>query len=226
MRFSARESLGLGTRESHPASLATLERRLEKMNESEIKYFTVDFLLKGRSDWFEYRIPHPEWDRLRTLFNDQGDNDLDRLDHVAFRTSERRSVLFRTDDVLAMRFLWDPLVLDMEDEPNEDEEEDERVLVFFAGREEPFEIEPGDRADTYPFVEFIRMDSGRQRPFIGVTDIEGEEVIVNAAEVILIEYSANAEAIAWERVEEDMRRALQEGDSDEEKEPPDNSEPT
>lgn len=187
------------------------------MNESEIKYFTVNFLLKGRIDWFEYRIPHPVWERLRTLFTDPQNSDLDRLGHVLFRTSGRRSVLFRTDDVLAIRFLWDPLAGSVEIEPVEGEEEDEQILVFFSGQEEPLEIEPVDIADTFPFAEFIRMESDHKRAFVSVTDIEGEEIAVNAAEVVLIEYPANAEDAAWDRVEEDMKRAFEERDSEEDR---------
>jgi hypothetical protein len=194
------------------------------MNESEIKYFTVDFLLKGRADWFEYRIPYPQWERLKTLFADPENRDLDRLDHVLFRTSGRRSVLFRTDDVLAMRFLWDPLAVAVEEDAEENE--DERVLVFFSGREEPLEVEPVDRADTFPFTEFIQMDSGKKRAFVSVTDVEGEDVTVNAGEVVLIEYPANAEEVAWDRVEDDMKRSFRERDSGEDTGPPDEPEST
>lgn len=177
------------------------------MKESEIKYFTVSMLFRGRKEWVHYRIPHPQWERLRELFAGPRFRDLHELDYVMFRTSDRRCVLFDTLSVVAIRFLWDVLALEVPD--GEEPEESDAIHLYFRDRQEPLEISPEDNADTFPFIQEIENDAGTKRPFVEIVDEDGELVVVNAAEVYLVEYPANAEGVTWERVEEDMRKAAE-----------------
>jgi hypothetical protein len=153
------------------------------IKESEFKYFYIKMLMKGNPEWFSYRIPEETSDHLRAVFIDNDHSLYESADIVQFLAYNKRRVLFRLADVLSVHFLWNPI----RGQIFEEEEECEDIKIYFGDRSEPIESFSSDGESVFLFTENYRNYRLFKGPYIGFVDADGEELMVDANKVILME---------------------------------------
>jgi hypothetical protein len=173
------------------------------MKESEYKYFTVSLLLRGHEEWFSYRVPHDTIENLRSLLTDPTNKHIKTFTFLALITSDGRRVIFRKSLLQQVHFLWDPLV--QEPPPSDSDEYYDSIRIFYHNRPEPIGFEPLDIADVFQFSQDIELSDDGQTTFACIQDIDGEEVVVNAGALALLETPVKAEDAAMDRAEEEQR---------------------
>jgi hypothetical protein len=182
------------------------------IKESEIKYFFINMLLKGHPDWLSYRIPEESSNRLRKVFMEDDDGKYDPMDSIQFLAYNKRRVIFRMDDILAVNFLWDPI----QGQIYEEEEECEDIKIYFTDRSEPIVSDSSDGESVYTFAENYANSRMFKSPYISFLDSDAEEIVVNANKVGLMEIPEylmlEGGEICFKEIEKDMKECDAKGE--------------
>lgn len=134
-----------------------------------------------------YTIPQKEWERIWSFLQVAGweGSPFDRKAFLLFESLDPQvTVIVRITEMELVHFLVDPMVLEVQDES---EPPDWHLRIFFRNRKVPLELFVEDPIHANDLIIRLDTEPEAKGQFFPLTDIEGEDVVVNVDQIMVAE---------------------------------------
>jgi len=141
--------------------------------------YLINLLIRGFDENIEFEVRESDWKRIQNLF-DRVDSSKSPGRCLVFDTVDGLTVAVSIAEVQLAQFPWNVVEFASDQKHKEDD-----VRVWLRGRDEPVSVSVGDEKDALSAF-FTYLDSGAEyEAFPGFSDIDGELVLFNAAEIVM-----------------------------------------